>query len=73
MLGTTMATNAIVEGELPPVALLTTVGYRDTLEIGRQNRRELYRLDVATASCRSWFRATGVSRSTNASGPTDRS
>jgi len=47
VLGTTMATNAIVEGELPPVALLTTVGYRDTLEIGRQNRRELYRLDVA--------------------------
>jgi len=47
VLGTTMATNAIVEGELPPVALLTTAGYRDTLEIGRQNRRELYRLDVA--------------------------
>ncbi len=42
--GTTMATNAIVEGRLAPVALLATAGFADTLEIGRQNRRELYRL-----------------------------
>lgn len=44
--GTTMATNAIVEGTLAPVALLATDGFADTLDIGRQNRRELYRLDV---------------------------
>ncbi len=46
MHGTTMATNAIVEGNLAPVALVATEGFRDTIEIGRQNRRELYRLDV---------------------------
>ena len=45
--GTTMATNAIIEDRLAPVALIATEGFRDTLEIGRQNRRELYRLDVA--------------------------
>ena len=46
MHGTTMATNAIVEDRLAPVALIATEGFRDTLEIGRQNRRELYRLEV---------------------------
>ena len=46
MHGTTMATNAIVEERLAPVALITTEGFGDTLAIARQNRRELYRLDV---------------------------
>ncbi|MEM7120425.1 MAG: hydantoinase/oxoprolinase family protein [Pseudomonadota bacterium] len=46
MHGTTMATNAIVQDKLAPVVLLTTEGFADTLAIGRQNRRELYRLDV---------------------------
>ncbi len=46
MHGTTMATNAIVEGNLAPVVLVATEGFRDTIEIGRQNRRELYRLEV---------------------------
>jgi N-methylhydantoinase A len=46
MHGTTMATNAIVEDRLAPVVLIATEGFRDTIEIGRQNRRELYRLDV---------------------------
>ncbi len=46
MHGTTMATNAIVEDNLAAVALVATKGFRDTIEIGRQNRRELYRLDV---------------------------
>ncbi len=41
-----MATNAIVENKLAPVALITTEGFGDTLEIGRQNRRDLYRLDL---------------------------
>jgi len=44
--GTTMATNAIVQGRLVPVALVATEGFGDTIEIGRQNRRELYRLEV---------------------------
>jgi N-methylhydantoinase A len=43
--GTTLVTNAIVEGRLPPVALITTKGFADVLEIGRQNRRSLYDLD----------------------------
>ena len=44
--GTTMVTNAIVEGNLAPVALIATEGFSDSLEIGRQNRRHLYRLDL---------------------------
>jgi N-methylhydantoinase A len=44
--GTTMITNAIVEGNFAPVALIATAGFGDTLAIGRQNRRHLYRLDL---------------------------
>ncbi|MCL6642426.1 MAG: hydantoinase/oxoprolinase family protein, partial [Candidatus Bipolaricaulota bacterium] len=40
--GTTVATNAIVEGRWAKTALITTEGFRDILEIGRQNRPELY-------------------------------
>ena len=43
--GTTRVTNAIVEDRLPPVALIQTEGFTDTLDIGRQSRRELYRMD----------------------------
>jgi len=46
MHGTTMVTNAIVEDRLAPVALIATEGFADTLAIGRQNRRYLYRLDL---------------------------
>jgi N-methylhydantoinase A len=45
--GTTMVTNAIVENDLADVALIATEGFSDTLAIGRQNRRFLYRLDLA--------------------------
>ena len=45
--GTTLITNAIVEGRLAKVALIATEGFTDTLAIGRQNRRHLYRLDLA--------------------------
>ncbi len=44
--GTTMVTNAIVEDRLAPVALIATEGFADSLAIGRQNRRHLYRLDL---------------------------
>ncbi len=44
--GTTLATNAIVQDRLAPVALIATEGFGDVLAIARQNRRELYRLDV---------------------------
>ena len=45
--GTTLVTNAIIEDDLAEVALIATRGFSDTLAIGRQNRRHLYRLDLA--------------------------
>jgi N-methylhydantoinase A len=42
--GTTIATNAILEGKWAKTALLTTEGFRDVLEIGRQARPSLYDL-----------------------------
>ena len=45
--GTTIVTNAIVEGRHARTALVTTRGFRDVLEIARQSRQELYRLDLA--------------------------
>src|SRR5262245_66023088 len=45
--GTTIVTNAIVEGKVARTALVTTRGFRDVLELARQSRDELYRLDVA--------------------------
>ncbi len=44
--GTTVVTNAVVEARGARVALVTTRGFRDVLEIGRQQRDHLYRLDV---------------------------
>jgi len=43
---TTLASNALLTGNLPKAALVTTAGFRDVLEIGRQNRPELYNLQV---------------------------
>ena len=40
--GTTVATNAVLEGEWADTALVTTEGFRDVLEIGRQNRPDIY-------------------------------
>ena len=45
--GTTLVTNAIVEDRLAKVALITTQGFGDSLVIGRQNRKHLYRLELA--------------------------
>jgi N-methylhydantoinase A len=39
---TTVATNAVLEDEWAKTALVTTDGFRDVLEIGRQTRPELY-------------------------------
>ncbi len=44
--GTTVATNALLEHRWAKTALLTTEGFRDVLEIGRQNRPTLYDLNV---------------------------
>src|SRR3989449_5134537 len=43
---TTLASNALLTGTIPKTALVTTSGFRDVLEIGRQNRPELYNLQV---------------------------
>ncbi|WP_129115938.1 hydantoinase/oxoprolinase family protein [Halegenticoccus tardaugens] len=40
--GTTVATNAILEEEWAETALVTTAGFRDALEIGRQARPDIY-------------------------------
>jgi N-methylhydantoinase A len=42
--GTTVATNAMLEGKGAKVILLTTEGLEDVIEIGRQNREEIYDL-----------------------------
>ena len=44
--GTTLVTNAIVEDRVEPVALVTTRGFEDVLDIGRAGRQNLYRLDA---------------------------
>ncbi|MBI2468342.1 MAG: hydantoinase/oxoprolinase family protein [Candidatus Rokubacteria bacterium] len=44
--GTTIVTNAVVEGKGARTALVTTRGFRDVLEIARQSRLDLYRLDI---------------------------
>jgi 5-oxoprolinase (ATP-hydrolysing) len=41
-MGTTVATNALLEREGEPVALITTRGFRDALEIGYQARPQLF-------------------------------
>jgi len=43
--GTTMVTNAMVERKVAKVALVATEGFTDVLQIARQARTELYRLD----------------------------
>jgi len=42
--GTTVATNAVLEAKGAKVGLLTTVGFKDVLEIGRQMRHSVYDL-----------------------------
>ena len=42
MHGTTTGTNALIERNFPDAAFISTSGFRDTIEIGRQDRKELY-------------------------------
>lgn len=42
--GTTVATNAAIEGDFAQVGFLTTTGFADVLAVGRQTRDELYDL-----------------------------
>jgi N-methylhydantoinase A len=44
--GSTVATNTLLEGKGGRTALVTTLGFEDVLEIGRQSRSELYNLNL---------------------------
>src|SRR5574342_383977 len=44
--GTTLVTNALIERKGALTALLTTKGFRDAVEIGREHRYELYDLNL---------------------------
>ena len=46
-MGTTVATNALLERKGEPLALVTTHGFRDALRIAYQNRPRLFDLDIA--------------------------
>ncbi|MSR75307.1 MAG: hydantoinase/oxoprolinase family protein [Planctomycetes bacterium] len=49
--GTTVGTNALLTGSLPPTGLITNEGFEHLLLIGRQARPELY----ALAPCKAWL------------------
>lgn len=44
--GTTLATNAIIENKGAKVAMLTTAGFRDVLELGTESRFDQYDLNL---------------------------
>jgi len=48
--GSTVATNAILEKKGANTALITNKGFEDVIEIGRQNRKELYNLKYRKTS-----------------------
>ena len=48
--GTTVATNALIQRRGGRIALVTTEGFRDLLEIGRQTRPHMYDLQVDQAT-----------------------
>jgi 5-oxoprolinase (ATP-hydrolysing) len=45
-MGTTVATNALLERQGAPTALVITQGFRDALRIGYQNRPDIFALDI---------------------------
>ena len=44
--GSTVATNILLERKGSPTALITTAGFRDVIQIGRQNRPSLYEFSI---------------------------
>jgi len=46
VLGTTLATNAVLEGKWARAGLITTEGFRDVLELARQRRPHYFNLDI---------------------------
>lgn len=49
-MGTTVATNALLERKGDRVALIITHGFRDTLQIGNQSRPKIFDLEIKTPS-----------------------
>ncbi|GAB4191484.1 MAG: hydantoinase/oxoprolinase family protein [Wenzhouxiangellaceae bacterium] len=49
--GTTVGTNAVLEGKGAAVVYVTTAGFTDVLVIGRQQRRDIYALHPASRPC----------------------
>ena len=49
--GTTVGTNALLERKGARTLLLTNQGFEDIIEIGRQNRPELYSLSGSRPDC----------------------
>ena len=47
-MGTTVATNALLERKGDKVALLISAGLKDTLEIGNQSRPKIFDLEIKT-------------------------
>lgn len=45
--GSTVATNAVLEGKLAKTAFVTNYGFADMLQLARQTRPELYKLEFA--------------------------
>jgi 5-oxoprolinase (ATP-hydrolysing) len=50
-MGTTVATNALLERKGEPTALLITEGFRDLLTIGNQSRPQMFNLAIDRPSC----------------------
>jgi len=46
VLGTTLATNAVLEGKWAATGVITTSGFRDVLELARQRRPHYFNLDI---------------------------
>ncbi|MEK1866407.1 MAG: hydantoinase/oxoprolinase N-terminal domain-containing protein, partial [Ensifer adhaerens] len=45
-MGTTVATNALLERKGEPLALVTTKGFRDALKIGYQERKKIFATEI---------------------------
>ena len=46
VLGTTLGTNAVLEGKCAPTGMITTAGFGDILELARQRRPHNFNLDI---------------------------
>src|SRR3990172_5017054 len=46
VLGTTLGTNAVLEGKCARTGMITSTGFRDILELARQRRPHYFNLDV---------------------------